>query len=116
MSTNRPNHDQIPTNPFTSLTLVATLYSLSPNTGSENGNTSRSRVDCPRCGRDTAVYPSGLLYRHDPASGRTPELRSCPGSLKTVREPEGELLLFVSAEPATTVDLDEVPAKPGRLF
>lgn len=64
MSSNRPNRDRIPT--------------------------ALPRVDCPVCGRDTAVYPSRLLYRHDPASGRTPELKSCPGSLKPVRGLEGK--------------------------
>jgi len=108
MSANRPNRDRIPTAPFTSFTLVTTLYSTSSSEKAQNliGTTSGKtpamvslpRVDCPVCGRDTATYPSGLLYRHDPASGRTPELKSCPGSLKLVREP-GELLLFGSTGP-----------------
>ena len=54
------------------------------------------RTHCPVCSRDVAVTRRGLVYRHDPASGRTPELMSCPGSLKPVTAPAGTLLLFVS--------------------
>jgi hypothetical protein len=44
------------------------------------------RADCPECSRDTAVTPlSQRVCRHDPPGGRTPDLRSCPGSLKKVR-------------------------------
>jgi hypothetical protein len=40
------------------------------------------RTDCPACARDVAVYPVALrLSRHDPPEGRTPDLKSCPGSL-----------------------------------
>jgi hypothetical protein len=53
------------------------------------------RTDCPVCRRDTAILPTGLLYRHDPHGGRTPDLKSCPGSLKPVEPPVGALLLFV---------------------
>lgn len=39
------------------------------------------RTTCPTCERDVAVYPVALkVNRHDPASGRTEDLRSCPGS------------------------------------
>lgn len=39
------------------------------------------RTDCPVCKRDVAVYPIALrINRHDPASGRTEDLKSCPGS------------------------------------
>lgn len=122
MTTNRPNRDRIPIGRFTSITIVAAHYSLSPNASSKEaqnliGNTggktptmvSLPRVDCPECGRDTAVYPGRILYRHDPASGRTPELKSCPGSLKKVRAPKGELLLFDDPN----VDWPEEPAPPG---
>lgn len=69
------------------------------------------RTECPVCGRDVAVTVRGLVYRHDPATGRDPELRSCPGSLKPVRAPEGELLLFV------TVDDQAAPSsEPPVLF
>ncbi|MFC9859375.1 MULTISPECIES: hypothetical protein [unclassified Streptomyces] len=56
------------------------------------------RTECPEpgCGRDVAVSRKGLVYRHDPASGRTAELKSCPGSLKPVRAPEGDPVLFVA--------------------
>lgn len=58
------------------------------------------RTECPQpgCGRDVAVSAKGLTSRHDPAGGRTPELRSCPGSLKPVRAPEGQPVLFISTE------------------
>lgn len=40
------------------------------------------RTDCPQCKRDCAVYPvSHKISRHDPPTGRTEDLRSCPGSL-----------------------------------
>lgn len=54
------------------------------------------RTECPACTRDVAVTRRGLVYRHDPASGRDPELKSCPGSLKPVQAPAGALLLFIS--------------------
>lgn len=54
------------------------------------------RTECPVCSRDVAVTRRGLVYRHDPATGRDPELKSCPGSLKPVQAPAGALLLFVS--------------------
>lgn len=39
------------------------------------------RTDCPVCQRDCAVYPVAMrLTRHDPPTGRTEDLRSCPGS------------------------------------
>jgi hypothetical protein len=53
------------------------------------------RTPCPICARDTAILPTGLLYRHDPLGGRTPDLRSCPGSLKPVTPPYNALVLFV---------------------
>lgn len=56
------------------------------------------RTECPVCSRDVAVTRRGLVYRHDPASGRDPELKSCPGSLKPVQAPAGALLLFVSPD------------------
>jgi len=56
------------------------------------------RTECPVCSRDVAVTRRGLVYRHDPASGRDPELKSCQGSLKPVQAPAGALLLFVSLE------------------
>lgn len=40
------------------------------------------RTDCPNCKRDVAVYPiAQRISRHDPPTGRTADLRSCPGSL-----------------------------------
>lgn len=63
------------------------------------------RTECPVCSRDVAVTRRGLTYRHDPASGRDPELKSCPGSLKPVQAPEGALLLFVSPEPEPVEEL-----------
>jgi hypothetical protein len=72
------------------------------------------RTECPVCTRDVAVTRRGLVYRHDPASGRDPELKSCPGSLKPVQAPAGALLLFVSPEPVVE---DQVPeAEPVALF
>jgi hypothetical protein len=61
------------------------------------------RTECPEpgCGRDVAVSRKGLVYRHDPASGRTPELKSCPGSLKPVQPPTGDPVLFVAPEDLT---------------
>lgn len=56
------------------------------------------RTACPACSRDIAVTRRGLTYRHDPASGRDPELKSCPGSLKPVQAPAGALLLFVAVD------------------
>lgn len=63
------------------------------------------RTTCPVCSRDVAVTRRGLVYRHDPASGRDPELKSCPGSLKPVQAPAGALLLFVSP------DLEDAPER-----
>lgn len=67
------------------------------------------RTECPVCSRDVAVTRRGLVYRHDPASGRDPELKSCQGSLKAVQAPQGALLLFVSPdlEDAAPVELPE---------
>lgn len=67
------------------------------------------------CGRDVAISLQGRTWRHDPLSGRTPELKSCPGSLKPVRPPEGALLLFVSPEASATVPDPERP-EAGALF
>ena len=55
----------------------------------------RPRTECPKCGRDVAVSVQGRTWRHDPATGRTPELTSCPGSLKPVLAPDGDPVLFV---------------------
>lgn len=76
------------------------------------GNTgfmSLPRTECPQrgCGRDVAVSRKGLIYRHDPATGRTSELKSCPGSLQPVRPPEGAPVLFVSVRDVV---------EPVRLF
>jgi len=72
------------------------------------------RTECPTCGRDVAVTARGLVYRHDPASGRDPELRSCPGSLKPVQAPAGDLVLFLDPENTTATAADlELPAPPG---
>ena len=65
------------------------------------------------CSRDVAVTRRGLTYRHDPASGRDPELKSCAGSLKPVQAPEGVLLLFVSPEGQPAVDVTELPVAVG---
>jgi hypothetical protein len=73
------------------------------------------RTQCPVCSRDVAVTRRGLVYRHDPASGRDRELRSCPGSLKPVQAPEGSLLLFVSLEDAEPSAAAEMP-EPSLLF
>jgi len=69
------------------------------------------RTGCPVCGRDVAISTTGRTWRHDPASGRTPELMSCPGSLKPVTAPAGALLLFVSPEASATVP--ELPEAVG---
>lgn len=74
------------------------------------------RTECPECSRDVAVTRRGLTYRHDPASGRDPELKSCRGSLKPVQAPEGALLLFVSPEASAAVPDPEPLPKPVRLF
>lgn len=66
------------------------------------------RTECPVCTRNVAVTVRGLVYRHDPASGRSPDLRSCPGSLKPVQAPEGALLLFVDVDQVVPED----PAQP----
>lgn len=50
------------------------------------------RTTCPEphCKRDVAVYPVALtIARHDPASGRTEDLRSCPGSFAHWTPPPG---------------------------
>ena len=65
------------------------------------------------CGRDVAISLQGRTWRHDPASGRTPELMSCPGSLKPVRAPEGALLLFVSPDLEDVVDRQELAEVVG---
>nr|WP_237323370.1 hypothetical protein [Streptomyces sp. FR1] len=57
----------------------------------------------------------GLVYRHDPASGRDPELKSCPGSLKPVQSPKGALLLFVSPEAGAVAEV-EAPVEAAALF
>lgn len=76
---------------------------------------SRPRTECPECSRDVALTERGLTYRHDPASGRDPELKSCRGSLKPVQAPDGELLLFV--DPADgPVHEDAVPVETVLLF
>lgn len=59
------------------------------------------RIECPKCERNVAVTVTGLLYRHDPKGGRTPDLKSCPGSLKPVLAPRGQPVLFVSPEDVT---------------
>jgi hypothetical protein len=60
------------------------------------------------------VTRRGLTYRHDPASGRDPELKSCAGSLKPVQAPEGALLLFVA--PGDAVDTGAQLPEPAGLF
>ncbi|MEU8472728.1 hypothetical protein AB0F30_33430 [Streptomyces sp. NPDC029006] len=60
-----------------------------------------------------AVTRRGLVYRHDPASGRDPELKSCPGSLKPVQAPEGALLLFISPDTETLTEAVELPRAVG---
>lgn len=67
------------------------------------------RTECPVCERDVAITVTGLLYRHDPKGGRTPDLKSCTGSLKPVAAPAGDPVLFVSPE-------DVVMPEPVRLF
>ena len=78
------------------------------------GMASLPRTECPVCSRDVAVTRRGLVYRHDPASGRDPELKSCPGSLKPVQAPEGALLLFVSPEDGPVVE--DAPPVAVALF
>jgi hypothetical protein len=75
-------------------------------------------TECPECGRDVAVTRRGLVYRHDPASGRDPELKSCKGSLKPVQAPAGALLLFVATDaPEEADDVPEAaPAEASLLF
>lgn len=73
------------------------------------------RTECPACSRDVAVTRRGLTYRHDPAGGRDPELKSCPGSLKPVQAPEGSLLLFVSPDGDVEAPAVEMP-EPVLLF
>jgi hypothetical protein len=64
-----------------------------------------------------AISVQGRTWRHDPASGRTPELMSCPGSLKPVTAPAGALLLFVSPDDAAASDPDgSVAPEPVALF
>lgn len=66
------------------------------------------RVACPACGRTIALYRSGRIYRHDPPAGaRGRELLSCPASLKVVRPPAAQALLF-DLDPPTPA-----PAGPG---
>lgn len=77
---------------------------------------SRPRTACPVCSRDVAITFTGLTWRHDPPTGRTPELKSCPGSLKPVQEPEGELLLFVSPERIDPDEVDQPLAEVVGLF
>jgi hypothetical protein len=49
------------------------------------------RAACPACKRNTAVAPvKRKLWRHDPASGRTEDLRSCPGSYSDWTPAPGE--------------------------
>ncbi|MER6603932.1 hypothetical protein [Streptomyces parvus] len=67
------------------------------------------RTECPICERDVAITRRGLTYRHDPAGGRDRELKSCPGSLRPVRPPAGDPVLFVSPE-------DVAMPEPVRLF
>lgn len=75
------------------------------------------RTECPVCTRDVAVTRRGLVYRHDPKGGRDPELRSCPGSLKPVQAPRGELLLFVSPDDDPSVSaIADTPPEPVGLF
>lgn len=72
------------------------------------------RTECPECGRDVAITRRGLTYRHDPASGRTPDLQSCHGSLKPVQAPAGSLMLFVSPDDLAVED--RPMPQPRRLF
>lgn len=71
------------------------------------------RTECAVCGRDVAISLQGRTWRHDPASGRTPELMSCPGSLKPVQAPAGALLLFVSPDLEDAVDRQELAEVVG---
>lgn len=66
------------------------------------------RTECPVCDRDVAVTVKGRIWRHDPPE-RDRELKSCPGSLKPVAAPAGDLLLFVAVEDPAAVDV-AVPA------
>jgi hypothetical protein len=59
------------------------------------------------------VTRRGLTYRHDPASGRDPELKSCRGSLKPVQAPAGALLLFVSPDTEPNDDDAAMPVAVG---
>lgn len=74
------------------------------------------RTECPACSRDVAVTRRGLVYRHDPASGRDPELKSCAGSLKPVQAPDGELLLFVDPDRGPVPLEDAAAAEAVLLF
>lgn len=73
------------------------------------------RFPCPTCGRPIALTARGLLYRHDPAGGRTPDLRSCPGSLKVVRPPAAQPVLFAYVPPelAAAVEPEDGVEAPG---
>lgn len=73
------------------------------------------RTECSVCGRDVAVSIKGLTWRHDPAGGRDPELRSCAGSLKPVAPPEGQAVLFVSVDDEALEDAFAMP-EPAGLF
>jgi len=75
--------------------------------------TALPRTECPACSRDVAVTVRGLVYRHDPATGRDPELRSCPGSLKPVQAPEGDLVLFIDLKDGAPADIEPLPAPPS---
>lgn len=69
------------------------------------------RTSCPTCKRNTAVAPKKrTLCRHDPASGRTEDLRSCPGSYsRWIPNPgdpgyQGEELTIFDISPEETTD------------
>lgn len=74
------------------------------------------RTECPVCSRDVAISLKGRLWRHDPPE-RDRELRSCPGSLRPVIPPAGELLLFVSPDgagpPSEELGLFDLPGSGG---
>ncbi|NUP37023.1 MAG: hypothetical protein HOY76_08390 [Streptomyces sp.] len=72
------------------------------------------RFPCPRCERPTALSPRGRLYRHDPPH-RDPELKSCPGSLKTVKPREVQAVLFAYVPPEPDGSL-EAPADSAALL
>jgi len=75
------------------------------------------RTECPVCERDVAISLQGRTWRHDPPTGRTPELKSCPGSLKPVTPPVGALLLFVSPDDGDAVSaIPDTPPEPAGLF